>query len=75
MKKLIENDPFEKVFIISGDGDYRKLVDYLIKKDRFAKMLFPNRKFASSLYKPLGGEFFDFLENKDVRAKIEYHHK
>ena len=75
MKKLVENDSFDKVFIVSGDGDYRKLVDYLIKKNRFAKMLFPNRKFASSLYKPLGGEFFDFLENKDVRAKIEYKHK
>jgi len=72
MKKLVENEPFDKIFIVSGDGDYRKLVDYLIKKDKFAKMLFPNIKFASSLYKPLGGEFFDFLEKRDVRTKIEY---
>lgn len=75
MKKLVENEPFEKVFIVSGDGDYKKLVDFLIKKGRFGKMLFPNRTFASSLYKSLGGEFFDYLEAEGVKAKIEYRHK
>lgn len=75
MKKLVENEPFEKVFIVSGDGDYKKLVDFLIKKGRFGKMLFPNRAFASSLYKSLGGEFFDYLESEGVKAKIGYRHK
>lgn len=75
MKKMVESEPFEKVFIVSGDGDYKKLVDFLIKKGRFGKMLFPNKAFASSLYKSLGGEFFDYLENTDVRRKIEYLHK
>jgi uncharacterized LabA/DUF88 family protein len=75
MKKLVENEPFEKIFIISGDGDYKKLVDFLIKRNRFAKMLFPNRQFASSLYHSLGGEFFDYLESPAVRAKIQYVHK
>lgn len=75
MKKLVDNEPFEKVFIVSGDGDYKKLVDFLIKKGRFGKMLFPNRAFASSLYKSLGGEFFDYLEAEGVKAKIEYRHK
>lgn len=75
MKKLVDNEPFEKVFIVSGDGDYKKLVDFLIKKGRFGKMLFPNRTFASSLYKSLGGEFFDYLEAEGVKAKIEYRHK
>jgi len=75
MKKLVENEPFDKVFIVSGDGDYKKLVDYLIKKEKFGKMLFPNKQFASSLYKSLGGEFFDYLENKDVKAKISHTQK
>ncbi|MEK7463978.1 MAG: NYN domain-containing protein [Patescibacteria group bacterium] len=74
MKKIIENDPFDKIFVISGDGDYKKMVDFLIKKGKFGKILFPNRKFASSLYMALGGEFFSYLEEKDVRAKIEYIH-
>ncbi len=75
MRKLVEQEPFDKAFIISGDGDYKRLVDYLVKKKKFGKMLFPNRKFASSLYKSLGGEYFDYLEAKDVRAKISYSHK
>ncbi len=72
MRKLVDNEHFEKVFIVSGDGDYKKLVDFLIKKERFGKMLFPNKRFASSLYKNLGGEYFSNLGDKGVRAKIEY---
>ena len=75
MKKLVDNEPFGKAFIISGDGDYKKVVDYLIKKNKFGKMLFPNKQFASSLYKSLGGEFYDYLENADVKAKISYQRK
>ena len=73
MKKLVENEPFDKIFIVSGDGDYMKLVDFLMKKKRFGKMLFPNKEFASSLYKKLGGEHFDYLENPDIKSKISYH--
>ncbi len=75
MRKLVDNEPFDKVFIVSGDGDYKKLVDYLVKKEKFGKMLFPNEGFASSLYKSLGTEFYDYLENDDVKAKIIYRHK
>jgi uncharacterized LabA/DUF88 family protein len=75
MRKLVDDEPFDKVFIVSGDGDYKKLVDYLVKKEKFGKMLFPNEEFASSLYKSLGGEYYDFLENKDVKTKIIYRHK
>lgn len=75
MKKLVENEPLDKVFIVSGDGDYKKLVDFLIKKSKFGKMLFPNKKFASSLYKSLGREYYDYLEETDVKAKIEYINK
>jgi len=53
-------------------GVMKKLVDYLVKKGKFGKMLFPNRASASSLYQKLGGEFFDYLENPDVKTKISY---
>jgi len=75
MKRIIENEPFEKIFIVSGDGDYKKLVDFLIKRGCFGKMLFPNCEFASSLYQILGGEFFDYLDTDDIKAKISYTHK
>ncbi len=72
MKKLVENESFNKVFLVSGDGDYIKMVDFLVEKGLFGKMLFPNKKFASSLYTKLGSEFYDYLESDDIKAKISY---
>ena len=74
MEKLIEeSEEFDKVLLVSGDGDFKILVDYLIKKDRFLKILLPNKKFASSLYKELGSEYYDYIAN--FRSLIEYHKK
>lgn len=72
MKRVIEDSEFDQIYLVSGDGDYKKMVDYLVKKNLFGKMLFPNTKFASSLYKKLGGEHFDYLDNPSIRSKIEY---
>ena len=73
MKNLLdESESFEKIFLISSDGDYKKIVDYLIKKQRFGKILFPTRENTSSLYKSLGSEFFDFLDNPAIKRRIEY---
>ena len=70
MKNLIDNTDFNKIILVSGDGDYKKVVDYLIKKNKFEKILFPNKKFASSLYFKLGAEFFDYLDN--FKTYIQY---
>ncbi len=70
MKNMIENATFHKILLVSGDGDYKKVVDYLIKKERFEKILFPNKKFASSLYKYLGSERFDYLSN--IKSYVQY---
>lgn len=70
MKKLYRHDDFGKIILVSGDGDYEQLVDFLIEENRFKKILFPDRNFASSLYKKLGSEFFDYLDSKDIRNKI-----
>ncbi len=71
MRRIYKQDDFEKVVLVSGDGDYKGLVDFLIEEDRFAKILFPNRQFASSLYKTIGAPYFAHLSDPDVRAKIE----
>ncbi len=73
MKKIVdESDQFGKIVIVSGDGDYKKLIDYLISKEKFLKILFPNKKFASSLYKKLGSEVYDYLNHlKSYIAYIE----
>ena len=71
MEKLIEEpDEFGKILLISGDGDFKILVDYLIQKNRFLKILLPNKKYASSLYREINIEYRDFIIN--AKEKIEY---
>jgi len=71
MKKMYKKEKFEKIVLVSGDGDYKLMVDFLIEENRFEKILFPIKKFASSLYKELGSGYFDYLENEDIQSKIE----
>lgn len=70
MRNLVDNNLFNKIVLVSGDGDYKKLVDYLIIKNRFLKIFFSNRKFASSLYFNLGSEYYEHLEN--LKDKISF---
>lgn len=71
MYRLLEEDDFSKIVLITWDGDYIKLVRYLIKKERLEKILFPNGKY-SSLYKPIKDRYGMNLSEKRVRAKLEY---
>ena len=71
MRKLVKNEDFNKIILVSGDGDYKKMVDFLVKSEKFEKILFPNREFASSLYKKLGSEYFASLDQKEIKSKIE----
>jgi len=71
MKKLYKKDNFDKIVLVSGDGDYKRLVDFLIEENKFKKLLSPNKKFMSSLYKKLGSEYFDYLDKKNIKNKIE----
>src|SRR4030042_284516 len=71
MKKLYKKEPFDKIILVSGDGDYSLLVNFLIEEGRFKKILFPNKRFASSLYKRLSPIHFDHLGNGDIKKKIK----
>ena len=70
MKRVYKQEAFHKIVLVSGDGDYKMLVDFLIEEGKFAKVLFPNQRRASSLYKSLGATYFDNLSNQDMRTKI-----
>jgi hypothetical protein len=70
MKHLYLREPFDRIVLVSGDGDYKLLVDFLIQEQRLAKILFPYGTFASSLYKKLGSEYFDALDSPEVMKKI-----
>jgi len=70
MKTIYKDEQCDKIILVSGDGDYKMLVDFLIEEDKFLKILFPNRQFSSSLYKQLGAQYFAHLDAKGVRKKI-----
>lgn len=71
MEKMIEEtDKFDKFVIVSWDGDFKILIEYLIKKQRLEKILFPNKRFTSSLYKDVEITYKASLI--DVKNKIEY---
>lgn len=70
MKKIYRKNDFNKIVLVSGDGDYKLLVDFLIEENKLKKILFPNRKFASSLYKKLSNNYFSYLDDKDLKNKI-----
>ncbi|MBI5414257.1 NYN domain-containing protein [Candidatus Peregrinibacteria bacterium] len=75
MRKLYKKEHFGKIVLVSGDGDFRMLVDFLIAEGRFQKILFPNKHFASSLYRSLHAKFFSFLEDEGTRRKISWTQK
>ena len=68
MKRICERERFNKIVLVSGDGDYKKLVDYLIEKNKFEKILFPNKIFNSSLYKDITHTYSAHLE--DIKDRI-----
>lgn len=48
---MIEYPHYERALIITGDGDFYCLVDYLSKQDKLLKIMIPNQKSYSSLYR------------------------
>jgi uncharacterized LabA/DUF88 family protein len=72
MKRLYLKDKFHKVVLVSGDGDYKMLVDFLIEQGKFEKILFPNRRYRSSLYKAIAIKYFAYLDDPATKLKIEH---
>ena len=72
MKRIYLKEKFDNIVLVSGDGDYKGLVDFLIEQNRFEKILFPNKKYASSLYKQLEPKYFDYLNSQAIQQKIEH---
>ena len=71
MQLLCQNkDDFNKMILVSGDGDFIRFVSHAIQEDKFLKMIFPNQQY-SSLYKPLGNQYYGFLSHhKDKLQKV-----
>lgn len=47
---MIEFKNYDKAIIVTGDGDFYCLVDYLVKKRKFGRLIIPNQKKYSRLF-------------------------
>jgi len=59
-----------KVVLVSSDGDYSRMVKFLIKEDRFEKLLVPRRSNMSSLYKTISDKYKSYLDGQQIKRKI-----
>ena len=66
---MIEYDNYDKALIVTGDGDFYCLVDYLIKKNKLLKLMIPNKHSFSSLLRRLMPHII-FMNN--LRGMLEY---
>lgn len=66
---MIEYKNYKKAVIISGDGDFRCLIEYLSKKDKLYKLVIPNKKKYSSLLLPFK-KYMLFI-TPDFKAKLQ----
>jgi plasmid stabilization system protein ParE len=66
---MIEYPNYDKALIVSGDGDFYCLVEYLKGKDKLLKLMIPNRNRYSSLFRKFSQ---DMVFMNDLRGKMEY---
>lgn len=58
---MIEYKDYDKAIIVSGDGDFYCLVEYLANNNKLAKIVVPNKKYSSFLRK-----FAPFIVNIEL---------
>ncbi len=66
---MIELANYDKALIVTGDGDFYCLVDYLKKQKKLLKIMVPNKRKYSSLFSKLM-EYIVFMN--DLRGKLEH---
>lgn len=60
---------YDKAVIVSGDGDFLSLVEYLAQEKKLLKLLTPNRRYSTLLE-----EFKEYIEGIDHhRHELAYH--
>lgn len=69
--RLLEEDDFNKIVLVTWDWDYIQLVKYLIQKERLKRILFPNSKY-SSLYKPFKDLYWMNLSEERVKNILKF---
>ena len=71
MRDVFTVKTLNKVLIISRDGDYFRMVEYLSKINKLEKVLLPSHKNASSLYKSIADKYRVYLDRPSLIKKLK----
>lgn len=64
---MIEYPRYSQAVIVSGDGDFRCLIEYLVQKRKLLKMIVPNKHYSSLLR-----EFAEYIVNiQEAKNKLQ----
>lgn len=66
---MIEYSNYDKAVIVTGDGDFHCLIEYLKKQSKLEKLIVPNRYKFSSLLRKFA---LDMVFMNDLKEKLEY---
>ena len=73
LRAALELNDYAKAVIISSDGDFYSLVQYLYESNKLEIVLSPDREHCSNLLKQTAKEKIRFMDN--FRDKLEYKKK
>jgi len=73
MHTILKLGNYDKAIIVTSDGDFDCLVEYLLGKDKLRRVLAPSWLKCSHLLKIVARGHLSYLE--ESRGKLEYHKK
>lgn len=73
LQAMIDYNEYYQAVIVTGDGDFHCLVNYLLSKNKLQKLLIPNQIKYSALLKRFPSGYLGFLS--DLKKKVAYKKK
>ncbi len=70
---MIEYVNFDKAVIVTGDGDFHCLVEYLIQQNKLEHLLIPSQRHYSGLLRHFPSEYIAFVSH--LRSTLTYKEK
>lgn len=71
LQAMIDYKAYDKAVIVTGDGDFTCLINYLREKEKLETVLVPNKhKYSSLIRKAAQGQYSAYMN--DLQAKLAY---
>lgn len=71
MHAILESNTYQKSVIVTGDGDFHCLIEYLFKNNKLKALLVPNKLQYSALLKFKEFKSYTYYMN-DLKNKLEF---